>query len=151
MKKKHVYLVATLFAGAWVGEHQDMFPPAIAVKARAAAAQSQQMFQHAVKIGVPIAMGTDAAVEPHGLNAREFSLMTKNGMAPAEVLMAGTASGADLLGLADQTGTLTPGKLADIVAVSGNPLADMHVTEHPVFVMKEGTIYVGKPGTRTGR
>jgi imidazolonepropionase-like amidohydrolase len=151
MKKKHVYLVATLFAGAWVGEHQDMFPPAIAVKARAAAAQSQQMFQHAVKIGVPIAMGTDAAVEPHGLNAREFSLMTKNGMAPAEVLMAGTASGADLLGLADQIGTLTPGKLADIVAVSGNPLADMHVTEHPVFVMKEGTIYVGKPGTRTGR
>ncbi len=53
MKKKHVYLVATLFAGAWVGEHLDTFPPAIAVKARAAAAQAQQMFQHAVKIGVP--------------------------------------------------------------------------------------------------
>jgi imidazolonepropionase-like amidohydrolase len=148
MKKKHVYLVATLFAGAWVGDHLDTFPPAIAVKARAAAAQAQQMFQHAVKIGVPIAMGTDAGVEPHGLNAREFSLMTKNGMAPAQVLMAGTANGADLLGLADQIGTLAPGKAADIVAVPGNPLADMHVTEHPVFVMKAGTVYVGD---RAGR
>jgi imidazolonepropionase-like amidohydrolase len=151
MKKKHVYLVATLFAGAWVGEHLDTFPPAIAVKARAAGAQSQLMFQHAVKIGVPLAMGTDAGVEPHGLNAREFSLMTKNGLLPAQVLMAGTANGADLLGLADQTGTLAPGKFADIVAVPGNPLADMHVTEHPVFVMKEGTIYVGGPGARTAR
>jgi imidazolonepropionase-like amidohydrolase len=143
MKKKHVYLVATLFAGAWIGERLDTFPPAIAVKARAAAAQSQQMFQHAVKIGVPIAMGTDAAVEPHGLNAREFSLMTKNGLSNAQALMAGTAGGADLLGLADKTGTLTAGKFADIVAVPGNPLVDMHVTEHPVFVMKEGTVYVG--------
>jgi imidazolonepropionase-like amidohydrolase len=146
MKKKHVYLVATLFAGAWVGEHLDTFPPAIAVKARAAAAQAQLMFQHAVKIGVPLAMGTDAGVEPHGLNAREFSLMTANGLPPAQALLAGTANGADLLGLADQTGTLAPGKFADIVAVPGNPLADMHVTEHPLLVMKEGTIYLGGPG-----
>ncbi len=143
MKKKHVYLVATLFAGAWVGENLDTFPPAIAVKARAAAAQMQQMFQHAVKIGVPMAMGTDAGVEPHGLNAREFSLMAKNGLAPAQVLIAGTANGADLLGIADQTGTLTAGKYADIVAVAGNPLSDMHATEHPLLVMKEGVIYVG--------
>jgi len=143
MKKKHVYLVATLFAGAWVGAHLDTFPPAIAVKARAAAAQAQLMFQHAVRIGVPLAMGTDAAVEPHGLNAQEFSLMTKNGLGAAQALMAGTANGADLLGIADKTGTLTPGKFADIVAVAGNPLLDMHATEHPVFVMKEGTVYVG--------
>ena len=148
MKKKHVYLVATLFAGAWVGEHLDTFPPAIAVKARAAAAQAQQMFQHAVRIGVPIAMGTDAGVEPHGLNAREFSLMTKNGLGAAQALMAATANGADLLGLADKIGTLTAGKFADIVAVPGNPLTDMHVTEHPLFVMKEGAIYVGPPGAR---
>ncbi len=143
MKKKHVYLVATLFAGAWVGEHLDTFPPAIAVKARAAAAQAQQMFRHAVKIGVPFAMGTDAAVEPHGLNAREFALMTKNGLTPAQALMAGTANGADLLGLADKIGTLAVGKSADIVAVAGNPIADIHATEHPVFVMKEGAVYLG--------
>jgi imidazolonepropionase-like amidohydrolase len=143
MKKKHVYLVATLFAGTWTGEHLDTFPPVIAAKARAASAQSQQMFQHAVKIGVPIAMGTDAGVEPHGLNAREFSLMAKNGLGAAQVLMAGTANGAELLGIADKTGTLAAGKYADIVAVAGNPLVDMKATEHPVLVMKEGTIYVG--------
>jgi imidazolonepropionase-like amidohydrolase len=141
MKRKHVYLVATLFAGVWVGERLDKFPPAIAVKARAAAAQAQQMFQHAVKIGVPLAMGTDAGVEPHGMNAREFSLMVKNGLAPARALMAGTAGGADLLGIADQTGTLQAGKSADIVAVPGNPLKDIGATEHPLFVMKEGVIY----------
>jgi imidazolonepropionase-like amidohydrolase len=143
MKKKHVYLVATLFAGAWVGEHADEFPPAIAVKARAAAAQAQTMFQHAAKIGVPLAMGTDAGVEPHGLNGQEFSLMTKNGLPPAQALMAGTANGADLLGVADETGTLAVGKSADIIAVSGNPLDNMKTVEHPVLVMKEGTVYVG--------
>jgi imidazolonepropionase-like amidohydrolase len=148
MKKKHVYLVATLFAGGWVGGHADEYPPVIAAKARAAAAASQQMFQHAVKMGVPLAFGTDAAVEPHGLNAREFSLMTKNGLPAAQALVAATASGADLLGLADQVGTLAPGKSADIVAVAGNPLTDISTTEHPLFVMKEGTIYVGAPAAR---
>ena len=143
MKKKHVYLVATLLAGTWVLEHVDKLPPVIATKARAAAAQAQQMFQHAVRIGVPLAMGTDAAVEPHGSNAREFSLMVKNGLTPAQALIAGTANSADLLGLADQVGTLTVGKLADIIAVPGNPLADLTVTEHVVFVMKEGTVYLG--------
>jgi imidazolonepropionase-like amidohydrolase len=141
MKRKHVYLVATIFAGAWVGEHLDRYPPPIAAKARAAAAAIQQMFQHAVKIGVPLAMGTDAGVEPHGMNAREFSLMVKNGLAPAKALMAGTAGGADLLGIADLTGTLQAGKSADIVAVPGNPLMDIGATEHPLFVMKEGVIY----------
>ena len=76
------------------------------------------------------------------MNAREFSLMTKNGLDAAQVLLAGTANGADLLGVADRTGTLAAGKFADIVAVAGNPLLDMHATEHPVFVMKEGTVYV---------
>jgi imidazolonepropionase-like amidohydrolase len=142
MKKKHVFLVPTLFAGAWTGEHLDTFPPVIAAKARAASAAMKQMFQHAVKIGVPIAMGTDAGVEPHGLNAHEFSLMSSYGMGAAQVLMAGTAAGAELLGIADRTGTLQAGKLADIVAVPGDPLSNMRATEHPLLVMKEGTIYV---------
>jgi imidazolonepropionase-like amidohydrolase len=145
MKKKHVYLVATLFAGAWVGEHLDKYPAPIAAKARAAAAQAQTMFQHAVKLGTPIALGTDAAVEPHGLNAREFSLMTRNGLTAAQALMAGTAHGAELLGVADKVGTLSADKLADIVAVAGNPLTDLKTTEHPVFVMKEGVVYLGAP------
>ncbi len=145
MKKKHVYLVATLFAGAYVSERLDKFPAAIAAKARAAAAQAQTMFQHAVKLGTPLALGTDAAVEPHGLNAREFSLMARNGLPPAQALIAGTANGADLLGLADKVGTLSAGKLADIVAVAGNPLTDLTTTEHPLLVMKEGVVYVASP------
>ena len=124
-----------------MGSHLDTFPPVIAVKARAAAAQAQQMFQHAVRIGVPIAMGTDAAVEPHGLNAQEFSLMTKNGLGAAQALMAGTANGADLLGIADKTGTLTPGKFADIVAVEGDPTQDVHAMGQMRFVMKDGVVY----------
>jgi imidazolonepropionase-like amidohydrolase len=141
-----VYLVATNFAAAWTDQYAGTFPPVIAAKARAAAAAHDEMFRHAVKMGVPLAMGTDAGVEPHGLNAREFALMTKNGLPPAQALMAGTAYGADLLGIADQTGTLQSGKSADIVAVPGNPLSDITATERPVFVMKEGTIYRNDTG-----
>jgi len=141
MKKKHVFLVATLSAGEWVGARADRFPPVIAVKARAAAASMQEMFRHAVRIGVALAMGTDAAVEPHGRNAHEFVLMTRNGLTPAQALMAGTAGGAELLGLADQIGTLQPGKRADVIAVAGNALADIERIEHPVLVMKDGTLY----------
>jgi imidazolonepropionase-like amidohydrolase len=143
MKDKHVYLVPTLSAGYWVGKKADTFPPVIAAKARAASTQMHTMFQHAVKIGVPIALGTDAAVGPHGTNAKEFSLMTDNGFTASQALLAGTAKGADLLGISDQTGTLQAGKSADIVAVAGNPLLNIQTTEHPIMVMKEGVLYVG--------
>jgi len=142
MKKKHVFLVPTLFAGYWTSQRLETFPPSIAQKAKAASSAVQQMFKDAVKAGTPIAMGTDAGVEPHGLNAKEFSLMASYGMPADQVLMAGTANGAELLGIADQTGTLTAGKSADIVAVPGNPLTNISATEHPLLVMKEGTIYV---------
>ena len=150
MKAKGVYLVPTLYAGYWVGQKANSYPPAIREKALAAAAQMQTMFQHAVKIGVPIAFGTDSAVEPHGTDAQEFWLMVKNGMTPAQALMAATARAADLVfGKRDDksyeppVGTLQVGKYADIVALPGNPLKNIHATEHPVFVMKGGVIYVG--------
>jgi imidazolonepropionase-like amidohydrolase len=141
MKKKHVFLVATLSAQEAVGAKADSFPLAIQVKARAAAAQVQTMFKNAVRIGTPIAMGTDAAVDPHGRNAHEFTLMNRYGMPAADALLAGTVGGAELLGLSDSIGTLQPGKQADIVAVAGNPLADMQAVEHAVFVMKGGVVY----------
>ena len=143
MKKKHIFLVPTLSATDAVSHKLDAFPPAIAVKAAAAAAQSKTMFAHAANIGTPIAMGTDAAVGRHGTNALEFVLMNRAGFSPAAALMAGTANSAELLGVADITGSLQAGKFADIVAVSGNPFDDIRVTEHPVLVMKEGQIYVG--------
>jgi imidazolonepropionase-like amidohydrolase len=143
MKKRHVFLVPTLSAGDWIGAKADHYPPEIATKARAAAAAINRTFQHAVQIGVPIAMGTDAAVEPHGRNAHEFELMASNGMTPTQALIAGTAAGAELLGIADRTGTLQAGKAADIVAVTGDPTTDIRVTLHPLLVMKEGVIYRG--------
>ncbi|MGA7928265.1 MAG: amidohydrolase family protein [Candidatus Sulfotelmatobacter sp.] len=138
-----MYLVPTLSVAYWKGKNRDQLPPEIAVKARAAISHIDQMVQHAVRIGVPIAMGTDAPGVPHGKNALEFWLMTKDGMTPAQALMAGTANGADLLGIAEQTGTLQPGKAADIVAVPGNPIVDIEATQHRAFVMKQGVAYVG--------
>jgi imidazolonepropionase-like amidohydrolase len=150
MKDKGVYLVPTLYASYWVGQTADTYPPAIREKALKAAAQSQIMFQHAVKIGVPIAFGTDSAVEPHGTDAFEFELMVKNGMSPADALMAATAHAAQLLygdhgqkNVDAPVGTLEAGKYADIVALPGDPLKDIKATEHPTFVMKGGVIYVG--------
>lgn len=143
MKKKHVYLVATLSAPDSFTDKFDKMPAPISIKAKAASAQIQTMFQHAIKIGTPIAMGTDAGVGQHGTNAHEFELMANLGLSPEATLMAGTANAAELLGVAEITGTLQAGKRADIIAVSGNPLADMAMTRHPILVMKDGQIYLG--------
>ena len=98
------------------------------------------MFRNAQKAGVKIAFGTDSAVSPHGLNAKEFALMTGLGMSPAAALRSATSVAAALLGVDDRLGTLAAGKLADVVAVPGNPLDDIHKTEHVFFVMKDGQI-----------
>lgn len=140
MKEKGVYLVPTLFATYWVGSHLDEYPPAIAEKARAAAAQSQTMFSWAVKAGTKVAFGTDAGVQPHGKGAKEFSLMTSAGFTPVQALQAATVNAADLLGVSADSGTLEAGKRADIVVLAGNPLEDITVTEHPKLVMAAGKI-----------
>jgi imidazolonepropionase-like amidohydrolase len=138
MKAKGVYLVPTRMAAEWVRKMADTYPPQIAAKARAAAAAHQSMFKSALRIGVPIAFGTDAGVYPHGMNAMEFGLMTDLGMSPAAALLAGTRDAAKLLGVEADVGTLEAGKTADIVGVPGNVLSDIHATEHPIFVMHLG-------------
>jgi len=147
MKSKGVYLVPTRMAVYWTDKNADTYPPNIAAKARAAAAAHGNMFKSAMRIGVPIAFGTDAGVFPHGMNAMEFGLMTDLGMSPAAALIAGTRDAAKLLGVAADVGTLEAGKTADIVAVPGNVLTDIHATEHPVFVMHLGHIVVQKAAT----
>ncbi|HYK41082.1 MAG TPA: amidohydrolase family protein [Thermoanaerobaculia bacterium] len=140
MKAKGTYLVPTLLAGHTVVSKVEKFPPEIAVKARAAGAAAAEMFRRAVKSGIRIAFGTDAAVSPHGTSAREFALMVDmGGMSPAASLRT-TAAAADLLGLGSQIGTIERGKEADIVAVPGDPLKDIHTTERVLFVMKGGKI-----------
>jgi imidazolonepropionase-like amidohydrolase len=140
MRDKGVYLVPTLLAGDWILKKIDKFPPAIAAKARAAMAARSDMFRNALKSGVKVAFGTDSAVSPHGMNAQEFALMTGLGMSPAAALRSATSNGAALLGVDDRVGTIASGKLADIIAVPGNPLDDIRQTERVFFVMKEGVV-----------
>jgi imidazolonepropionase-like amidohydrolase len=140
MRERGIYLVPTLLAGDWVGAKVEKFPPAIAAKGRAALAARTEMFRNAVKGGVRIAFGTDSAVSPHGLNAREFALMTGLGMPAAAALRSATSVGAALLGMDDRIGTIAAGKLADIIAVPGNPLDDIRQTERVFFVMKDGVV-----------
>jgi len=147
MKSKGVYLVPTRMAVYWTNKNADNYPPNIAAKARAAAAAHGNMFKAALRIGVPIAFGTDAGVFPHGMNAQEFGLMADLGMTPAAALLAGTRDAAKLLGLETEVGTLEAGKAADIVAVPGNVLSDIHATEHPVFVMHLGRIVKQRGGS----
>jgi len=144
MKSKGVYLVPTRMAVYWVSKMADTYPPKIAAKARAAAAAHGNMFKAALRIGVPIALGTDAGVYPHGMNGMEFGLMADLGMSPAATLIAGTRDAAKLLGIESEVGTLEAGKVADIVAVPGNVLSDIHATEHPVFVMHLGHVVLQK-------
>ena len=139
MREKGTYLVPTLMAAESVKTRLDALPASIATKARAAIASRDTLFRNALKAGVKIAFGTDSAVSRHGQNAHEFALMTSLGMAPAAALRT-TAHSAALLGLDDRIGTIAAGKLADIVAVPGNPLTDITATERVSFVMKEGVI-----------
>jgi imidazolonepropionase-like amidohydrolase len=145
MKAKGTFLVPTCMAGQWTGGKLDRFPPEVAAKAKAAFAAHDEMFRRAVRSGVRIAFGTDSAVSPHGLNAREFGYMVELGLSPAAALKTAGPSAAELLGLSDRIGTLEKGKEADIVAVPGDPLKDIHLTEKVFFVMKGGKVFRG-PG-----
>ncbi len=105
----------------------------IAPKARAS-------FRKAAAAGVRIALGSDAGVFPHGTQGREFVLMVENGMTPMASLQAGTRNAAELLGVLDEVGTIETGKVADLVAVPGNPLEDIEVVTRPAFVMHQGRV-----------
>ena len=144
MKEKGTYLLPTMMAmeGLRLRLAGDAnFPAPIATKARAAMAALDDTVRRAIRMGVKIGVGTDAGVYPHGTNAGEFRLLVEHGMKPADAIKAGTIVDAELLGIADRTGTLEAGKFADIVAVPGNPLEDIRQVEHVVFVMKEGTVF----------
>ena len=147
MKNKGVFLTPTLMATEWIMSKLGNYPQALQAKAKAAAAARSDMFRNAVKLGVKISFGTDAAVFPHGQNAKEFKLMVDLGMPPIEALRSATANDAELLGISQKTGTLEKGKLADIIAMPGDPTTDITATERVLFVMKEGKIIRNGPPT----
>ncbi|HEX8888626.1 MAG TPA: amidohydrolase family protein [Pyrinomonadaceae bacterium] len=142
MKERGTYLVPTLYLGDWFMENAQRLnvPPFIMDKARAVMPVARENIARAFKAGVKVAFGTDAAVYPHGLNAREFAVMVKLGLTPLQAIQAATVNGADLLGWSDRIGSLEPGRFADIIAVSGDPLTDVTELERVRFVMKGGMV-----------
>ena len=140
MKNKGTYLTPTLMATEYIMSKIDTYPAAVQAKGRAAAAARSDMFRNAVKMGLKISFGTDAGVFPHGQNAKEFKLMVDLGMQPIDALKTATGNAADLFGIAQKTGTLEKGKLADVIAMPGDPTSDITATERVSFVMKEGKI-----------
>jgi imidazolonepropionase-like amidohydrolase len=140
MKQKGIYLTPTLMASDWIMKKIGQYPAAIQAKAKAATDARSEMFRNALKIGVKISFGTDASVFPHGQNAKEFALMVGLGMKPIDALVSATSADSDLLGLANKLGSLEKGKLADVIAMPGDPTADVTVTEKVFFVMKDGKI-----------
>jgi len=147
MKKKGTYLTPTLMASEWIMGKLANYPAALQEKAKAAFNARSEMFRNAVKMGVKISFGTDAAVYPHGENAKEFKLMVDLGMSPIDALKSATTNDAQLFGVAQKLGTLEKGKLADVIAVPGDPTTDITTTARVSFVMKEGKIIRHGPPT----
>ena len=144
MKKHGTYYVPTILAGATVAQRAqdpEHYPAIVRPKALAIGPVIQGTFERAYKAGVKIAFGTDSGVSEHGDNAREFALMVQAGMPPMEAIQSATRTTAELLGVQDTLGTITPEKIADIVATPNNPLTDITQMEKINFVMKDGSVY----------
>jgi imidazolonepropionase-like amidohydrolase len=150
MREKGAYLVPTLVAprdvAAIADRNPHQIPAEMVAKARRVATVHMEAFRAAVAAGVQVALGTDSAVGEHGGNGRELALMVAGGMTPMQALVAATATPARLLGRQDRVGTLAPGKLADVVAVQGNPLAEISLFDDPSrvrVVVKGGEVVRG--------
>jgi imidazolonepropionase-like amidohydrolase len=140
MKRSGTYLVPT--AHLLTTLKPESLPPPIAAKARQVIPLAKESHRRAVRAGIKIAFGTDAGVYPHGDNAREFVAYVNYGMRPADAIRTATVNAADLLGVTDRA-VIAPGKLADLIAVPGNPLVDVRVLQQVRWVMKAGEVVKG--------
>jgi imidazolonepropionase-like amidohydrolase len=143
-KKHGAWYVPTISAGRYVADKAKIdgyYSPLVQPKAAAIGPLIQATFGRAYRAGVKIAFGTDAAVYPHGDNAKEFAYMVEAGMPPLEAIRSATLSAASLLDQSDKLGSVEPGFAADIVAVSGDPLRDISLLQQVKFVMKAGVVY----------
>jgi imidazolonepropionase-like amidohydrolase len=141
MKKNGTYLVPTLYLEDWILENGHL-PVFYQQKMKDAVSVAKPNIRHAFQSGVKIALGTDAAVYPHGLNAHEVEVYVRDlGMTPLQAIQSGTINAADLMNWTEKTGSLDPGKWADIIAVEGNPLSDVKLLQNVKFVMKSGVVY----------
>ena len=141
MKKHGTYLVPTAYLIDWMQQYGNL-PPLYQQKMKDVSAVEKANAKRAIKEGVKIALGTDAAVYPHGLNAHELDVYVNQfGMPPLAALQTGTINAADLMGWTDKVGAIEPGKWADMIAVESDPLKDVRVLQHVSFVMKSGVVY----------
>jgi imidazolonepropionase-like amidohydrolase len=141
MKKHGTYLVPTVYLEDWQIEKGHL-PALYHQKMVDVSAVAKKNIRHAMESGVKIALGTDSAVYPHGLNAHELDVYVNQlGMAPLAALQTATIHAADLMALSSKAGTLEPGKWADIIAVEKNPIDDVRTLEDVKFVMKAGVVY----------
>jgi imidazolonepropionase-like amidohydrolase len=141
MKKNGTYLVPTLYLEDWIIEKGNL-PPIYQQKMKDTIVVAKKNVKHAIESGVKIALGTDAAVYPHGLNAHELDVyVNQMGMTPLAAVQSATINAADLMGWSAKTGSIEPGHWADIIAVDRNPLEDVRVLQHVSFVMKSGIVY----------
>ncbi|HMU09585.1 MAG TPA: amidohydrolase family protein [Ferruginibacter sp.] len=146
-KKYGTWLVPTIIAGKSTADSAKMlgyYSDIVTPKALSVGPKIQATFSRAYKAGVKIAFGTDAGVFAHGKNWKEFVYMVEGGMPAMEAIASATYNGAELLGVSEMLGTIEKGKLADIIAVDGDPVKDISVMEKVVFVMKDGIIYKNK-------
>jgi imidazolonepropionase-like amidohydrolase len=143
MKEHKTFLVPTSYPLFWFEEHapQMHFPPWVTEKAAIIIPAAKQNMTKAFHSGVRVALGTDAGVYPHGENGGEFWSMVTLGLTPVQALQAGTINAAELMGWSERVGSISKGKLADIVAVKGDTLADVRLLQHVQFVMKDGVVY----------
>jgi imidazolonepropionase-like amidohydrolase len=150
MKERGTYLVPTLYLGDWFLENAQQIgaPPYTIEKAKVVLPAARQNIARAFKAGVRVAFGTDAAVYPHGLNAREFAVMVKLGLTPMQAIQSATTNAADLLGWADRVGSIEAGRFADIIAVTGDPVNNVTELEHVRFVMKGGEVIKNEIGAK---
>ena len=141
-KDRGVYLVMDIYNDDYIlGKAVEFgLPKENVEKEKMVGRLQRENFQKAVKGGAKVAFGTDAGVYPHGDNAKQFFYMVKFGLTPAQAIRAATSSAADLIGRSKDVGTLEPGKFADVIAVTGNPLQDVRALENVGFVMKGGEI-----------
>ncbi|MBK6355066.1 MAG: amidohydrolase family protein [Saprospiraceae bacterium] len=143
MKEKGVWLVADIYNDDYILAEfsKKGYPQKVIDKEKLIGRLQRENFQKAVKEGVKIAYGTDAGVYPHGWNGKQFYYMVKFGLTPIQAIQSATINAADLLNWKERTGSITKGKLADIIAVESNPLDDITKLEHVKFVMKDGIVY----------
>jgi imidazolonepropionase-like amidohydrolase len=145
MKERGTYLVPDIYTDVYLLEHgaEQGWPPKIIEKERWLRGQQDVNWSRAFKAGVKLAFGTDAGVYPHGQNAHQFALLVAHisGMTPMEAIRMATVNAADLLGWSDRVGHVAPGVYADLIAVDGDPLADVSELERVTWVMKGGVVY----------